>query len=200
MAYHRTKREREEDFKIMCKYRELGYTWAQVTEYINRIRPYKTSEQANFTLYSGRIKKKISSQFTAEDELNKMIADLEAIMSKALHQFERSTTELVSVTETGEVIPESNKLVNVIRRVQTIQREGNPKYLDIFMKAVLIKAKLAGLDKAPGGGEDQDDVSQILKQIMNRPLPAAPRKQQISSEAEMRRIDDQEGFDDYQVV
>lgn len=182
--FKRTQKQKNEDFRIICDQRARGKTFEEITAYLNSIRPYTLQTPSNFKLYQSMIGRQVELDNKPQEIIDQMVYDLEALMSKCLQEFDRSRDDKIIITESGKVSVDTGKLVDPTRTIQTMPREGNSKYLEIYLRTLIEKAKLKGVYDSESSGVLNDLISAL--KVDNR---HAPKSKPIQSEEAAKELD-----------
>lgn len=142
-ARKRTTKEIDIDYRDTVNLLDEGFTWREVAITLNNLRDYYVSVSMLMSAYNTRLSN-ANLAITKEDQLKIAIADLDAIMDKALEGYNASIGENVTVKH-QDIIGDkfSGSTVTTI----TKQLNGNPKFLDTYLKAFEKKMQLLELDK-----------------------------------------------------
>jgi len=145
----------ELDFVYMVELRKAGATWEEITELINRERPYYTTVKMNKNLYNKQVRLALISEDTkqaAQDIKDDILEEYEWVYSQAVGkwnelkdvQFQDEISGLVGenteINDDGEEVVKkkySKKKVGLVEQHQS-------KYLDIALKALDGKGRLTG--------------------------------------------------------
>lgn len=146
IAYKRTEIQRKEDFVRICELRTLGKTWQQVTDILNSERGYHCSMQAYYNHYYRELKKEVAER-QPKIELERHIDELEWVISQATQAWIASSDVELNVTEKGWADADTGKIIKPYKVIQTLQGRGNPRFLDIILKAMEKRADLLDLNK-----------------------------------------------------
>jgi hypothetical protein len=145
VGFRRTENQIRVDFEECCSLLAEGKTWAEIHYIINQLRDYSISARALSASYS-RLLKQVAVNRSPEIEKERLIEDCEAIMMKAIIQFNKSLEDMVHTSvKSVESIKDGCKSEEVIRIMKS---NGASEYLTIYMNAMDRKIKLLDLDKS----------------------------------------------------
>lgn len=148
----RSTKQVDQDFLDCCTLLEDGRTWQEIAIIINEVRDYTVSKLALRVAYTNRINK-ASLKLAPEQEKDRVIDDLRALMTKMIMQYNESLEDKIEIKEDYEyeVEEEADGTSKTIERLthKVIKRAkslGDTKFLDVYMKAQERMIKLMGLE------------------------------------------------------
>lgn len=172
----RTELESMEDFQVMTQMRQSGATWEEITEALNDIRAYVTTVASNRRVYLKLINTHITDYNTkeaAEEEKLRLLDDVEWVMTEAQRAWQKlkhtSYVEEISgrYGQSDDTPPENDpddidfaptSSKKFSKKKVGIIEQHHAKYLDIVLKCVEIRSKVAGIDAIDAKAIDLMDV------------------------------------------
>ena len=145
----RSAKQVDEDFEICCQMLAEGATWVEITKYINTHRPYSVSLTTLRSAYSIRVGNAVLEE-SPQQELSRLIEDLDAIMMKAMEEFHESKGMHTTIRKKGIEIKDENGVKTILNPetvITQMKKAGDVAYLNTFLAAHTQKCKLLGHDK-----------------------------------------------------
>lgn len=139
---YRSVKQREKDYHKIHKLLNKGYTWVEIHAWFFNNREYSLSlERLRRDYYN--ITKKIKEERSIDFSIDRHLDDLEAIQKKCLDAWLKSCSDKKSSERKyKKVLLKSSKKKNIKKpayiieeTVKVLESEGNPKFLELFLKA-----------------------------------------------------------------
>lgn len=135
--YIRTKSERVQDYLDVCHYMQSGCTWSEIHANILADRNYIVTQYMLKKDYAAMLEQQAIEK-ASENELDRAIEDLEAIMKKAIDAWNRSIGKVKRKTIKQKSVFDYEEITH------TMKQNGDSKYLEVYLKAFEKRKELKG--------------------------------------------------------
>jgi len=186
----RTDKQRDQDFESISILLSEGLTWSEITSHLNEENPYYLSAQTYKRHYTDALKV-ASLRLSPDQEIARLVEDLDAIMKKAIDAWNLSLKGYEQTEEVferlDELDPNTPEIAMQLSKkvVKSYKGQGNAKYLEVYLKAHERKTDLV-LPK--------ETAPILIQQIINR-IDMAGEAKTLPATSEKDLLDEAENID-----